>query len=489
MLLGAGDVLMAVRGGQKIRSRWLQISLYALVFSMTAATARVVARAAGNTVLDSVGALATATAAALVVVIAVALIVNGKTSLRPFGRIWLSVFGLMTLASLCVGLIAYNNDPSEASKDLASYVFFGSAVVMGSSRSAWSVLRGPLLLACTLSVLLAVIGVVQFRQVAVNVAAGTRLAGRDTSLNNILPVFGILPILLFTLPWWRRAELLAIVLAWSSAVTAAVLLQSRLEFSYWVLCGLIAGAIVVTGYCTRGYRPAVNRSFIALVSAGVIVAALAMFGGTIGAQASSLLERFDGKINKGSAYEDGALGVIGSENERWAILADCWNDFEWTERIRGRGMGGSFTWLTPIIDARNENSRREREEVLWLEDARTFGRRQIEVGWGNPFIKGGLLLSGWMILGTVVAIVAAVRSRSPFAIACALAVLVNGAYAVFGGDFIIGALAKMLGAGLPIGFLLSRGWRSDPWVGILRARPRSEPGRRIPSITEPSAQT
>jgi hypothetical protein len=76
-----------------------------------------------------------------------------------------------------------------------------------------------------------------------------------------------------------------------------------------------------------------------------------------------------------------------------------------------------------------------------------------------------------MILGVLVAITAAIRSRSRFAMVCALVITVNGAYALFGGDFIVGALAKMLGEGLPIGFLLSRGWCSDYWVGVLRARP------------------
>ena len=75
-------------------------------------------------------------------------------------------------------------------------------------------------------------------------------------------------------------------------------------------------------------------------------------------------------------------------------------------------MGGSFEWVTSIVDAANEQSRRERQDALWLDDAKVFGRRQIEVGWGNPFIKGGLLLTGWMILGVSVAIAAAIRSRS-----------------------------------------------------------------------------
>ncbi len=446
----------------------LKVALYLLALLTAVASARPLAQNSEISALDGLGALATGAAVGLSFAIAVLLVLTGRASLRPFGHMWMAVYGLLITAALGVGLFIYKNDPIQTAKDFASFICFGSAIVIGSSRAAWSVLRGPLLLACLLSVLLGVVGIMQFRQFAGDVETGTRVAGRDTSLNNLLPVFGMLPLALFTMPWWRRTGLIIIVLAWCSATTAAVLLQSRLESAYWILCGLTTVIIVISNYCTVGFRPATKRSFVVVVVVCVMGVALAVLGGTIRAQAASLLERLDGKIQNDRAYDGGALSVLGSENERWRILSDCWSDFEPAERIRGRGMGGSFESITTIVDAPNEQSRRERQDALWLDDAKVFGRRQIEVGWGNPFIKGGLLLTGWMILGVSVAIAAAISSRSPFAIVCALAIAVNVAYALFGGDFIVGAMAKMLGEGLPIGFLLSCLSGRDPWVGTLR---------------------
>ena len=446
----------------------LRVALYLLVLLIGVASARPFAQAVKIDTLDGLGALATVAAVGLSCAIAVVLVLAGRASLRPFGRMWMAVYALLITVALGVGLFLYKNDPVETAKDFASFISFGSAIVIGSSRAAWSVLRGPLLFVCLLSVLLGVVGVMQFRQFAGDVEIGTRIAGRETSLNNLLPVFGMLPLALFTMPWWRRTGLLIIVFACCSAVTAAVLLQSRLESAYWICCGLIMVILVISNYCTVGFRPATKRSFVLAVVVCVMGVAIAVLGGTIRAQTASLLERFDGKIQTNRVYDGGALAVLGSENERWGILFDCWSDFGPAERIRGRGMGGSFEWLTSIVDATNEQSRRERQDALWLDDAKTFGRRQIEVGLGIPFIKGGLLLTSWMILGVLAAITAAIRSRSRFAVVCALVITVNGAYALFGGDFIVSALAKMLGEGLPIGFLLSHGWRSDPWVGVLR---------------------
>lgn len=461
---------MALSEPQTSFEKSLKVALYLLVLLTAFASARPLAQNSEISTLDGLGALATGAAVGLSFAIAVLLVLTGRASLRPFGHMWVGVYGLLITAALGVGLFLYKNDPTETAKDFASFICFGSAVVIGSSRAAWSVLRGPLLLACLLSVLLGVVGVMQFRQFAVDVETGTRVAGRDTSLNNLLPVFGMLPLALFTMPWWRLTGLVIIVLAWCSATTAAVLLQSRLESAHWIFCGLITVILVIRNYCTVGFRPATKRSFVVVVVVCVMGVALAVLGGTIRAQAASLLERLDGKIQIDRAYDGGALSVLGSENERWRILSDCWSDFGPAERICGRGMGGSFEWVTSIVDAANEQSRRERQDALWLDDAKVFGRRQIEVGWGNPFIKGGLLLTGWMILGVSVAIAAAIRSRSRFAVVCALVIIVNGAYALFGGDFIIGALAKMLGEGLPIGFLLSYLSGVDPWVGTLRNR-------------------
>lgn len=478
---------MDLNQGRASFEKLLNISLYLLVLLISVATARPIAQASEIAILDEVFPLATVAAVGLSFAVAAVLVVTGRAPLRPFGRIWVAGYGLMIVVALGVGLLLYKNDTVETGRDFASFICFGSAIVIGSSRAAWLVLRGPLLFACGLSVLFGVVGVIQFWQFSDNLAMGSRVAGRDTSLNNLLPMFGMLPIALFTMSWWRRTGVMVIILAWCSATTAAVLMQSRLEFSYWILCGLIAVIIVITNYCTIGYRPATKRSFVVVFVVCVMCVAMAVLGGTIRAQASSLLERLDGAIESDRTYAGGALAVLGSENERWGILGDCWNDFGLAERIRGRGMGGSFEWLTSIMDAGNEQSRRERQDALWLDDAKTFGRRQIEVGWGNPFIKGGLLLTGWMILGVSVAIAAAIRSRSPFAVVCALAIIVNGVYGLFGGDFIIGALGKMLGEGLALGFLLSRGFRSDPWIGALRARSQSERGRQISAITAPSS--
>jgi len=467
----------------------LKVALYLLVLLIAVACVRPIAQTLEIVALDRLGAFATGAAVGLSCFVAAVLVLTGRTSLRTFGRIWVAVYGLLITAALGVGLFLYKNDAVETGKDFASFICFGSAIIIGSSRAAWSVLRGPLLLACSLSVLLGVVGIMQFLKFAGDLEAGIRVAGRDASLNNLLPVFGMLPLALFTMSWWRRTGLIIIFFAWCSATTAAVLLQGRLESSYWICCGLITVILVICNYCTVGFRPTTNRSFVVVVAVCVMGISMALLGGTIRAQTSSLLERLDGKIEIGKKYDSGAIAVLGSENERWRIFYDCWSDFGLVERIRGRGMGGSFEWLASIEASVNERSRRERQDALWLDDAKTFGRRQIEVGLGIPFIKGGLLLTGWIILGAFVAIAAAIRSRSPFAVVCALVIIVNGAYDVFGGDFITGALAKMLGEGLPIGFLLSHGWRSDPWVTVLRARPLSEPGRHIPAIPEPSPKT
>ena len=458
---------MAVKDPSTTTVSVLRVSLYVLISLIAIDAARPLAEASGNESSFVWGTLPSAAAVGVSMAIAVVVLLSGSVSLRPIGRVWLVIYGLLTTAALGVGLILYENDPSETARDFAAFLLFGSAVVIGSSRAVWSELRGPVVFACLLSVALGVVGVIQHLRFSGDVATGTRLAGRDTALNNLVPVFGMLPLAILFSPWWRPSDLIAVVFAWCSALTSAILIQSRLESAYWICCGLIAGILFTKNYCTGGYRPATKRSFVIAVCACVMAGVVGVYGGTIKAQAASLLERFGGKLDANLSYSS-PLAVLGSENERWGILSSCWNDFGFVERLCGRGMGGSFEWTAPIDEAVNERVRLERQDILWLDDAGKFGRRHMEVGWGSPFIKGGVLLTGWIVLGVVVAIAAAIRSRSPFAVICALVVIVNVAYSVFGGDFNIGAKGKLLSTGLAIGFLLSALVGSDPWAKNLR---------------------
>jgi len=470
--------VMAVRDPSTTTASVLRVSLYILISLMAIATARPLAEGSESESSFVWGALPSAAAVGVSMAIAVVVLLSGRASLCPIGRVWLVVYGLLTTAALGVGLILYQNDPIETARDFATFIFFGSAVAIGSSRAVWSELRGPVLFACLLSVALGVVGVMQHLHFSEDVATGTRLAGRDTALNNLLPVFGMLPLAILFSPWWRPRDLIVVVFAWCSALTSATLIQSRLESVYWICCGFIAMILVTKNYCTLGYRPVAKRSFVMAVCVCVMAGAIGVYGETIKAQATSLLERLDGKLDTNLSYSS-ALAVLGSENERWVILGSCWNDFGFSERLCGRGMGGSFEWTAPIDEAVGERVRLERQDNLWLDDASKFGRRHMEVGWGNPFIKGGVLLTGWIALGGVVAIAAAIRSRSPFAVICALVVIMNGAYAAFGGDFIIGAKEKLLGEGLAIGFLLSSLVGSDPWIGNLRNDPFVRASRRV----------
>ena len=292
-----------------------------------------------------------------------------------------------------------------------------------------------------------------------------RLAGSEISLNNLS---GTLPIVSFALQSWGLIEVVAICFAWLGAFCLALSEQSRLEGACRALCGVTATTLVASRYCTHGHRPQLNRSFYALIR-GIFLClgSVAYLDESVRASTAALAIRLSGEDQQRGVYESGFMGSLNLENEHFKIFQECWDDFSPMERLAGRGMGGSFEWLTGNQNATNKKARLEREDKYWLEDGQKFGRRAKEIGWGNPFIKGGLLFSGWIMLASFVAITAAIRSRSPFAVVCGLVVLVNGIYRSFGGDFLVGSMAKMLGGGLSIGFLLSRGWRSDPWVGHL----------------------
>ena len=447
---------------------FLGLSLYTIILLQAIASSRFLARGLGLELLDAAGGLAGGATVGVAVITSAYLLATGETSMRSFGRIWLAIYSLLVIMSSGIGFFFYKNDLAELGREFAAYAFFGSAVVIGSSVRTWAALRAPLLLACILILPLCLIGFSQFRSVAAEADIGTRLAGSEISINNLSGFFGLLPIVLFTLQWWGRIEVVVICLAWSAAFCSALLQQSRLEGAYWVLCGVIATILVASKYYTHGHRPQLNRSFYALIG-GIFLClgSVACLNESVRASTVALAIRLSGEDQQRDFYESGFIGNFSHENERFQVLQDCWNDFSPMERVHGRGLGGSFEWLTDIENAANKTARLEREDKYWLEDGQKFGRRAIEIGWGNPFLKGGLLFSGWIMLASFVAITAAIRSRSPFAVVCGLVVLVNGIYSSFGGDFLVGSMMKMLGGGLSIGFLLSRGWRSDPWVGYL----------------------
>ena len=469
---------------------FLGFSLYIIILLQAFASSRFLARGFGFELLDAAGGLATGASVGVAVITATYLLATGGTSMRSFGRIWLVIYSLLVMASLGTGLFFYQNDLAEMGREFATYAFFGSAVVIGSSGRIWAALRGPLLLACILILPLSFIGFLQFKSVASEVAIGTRLAGSEISINNLSSLFSILPLVLFTLQWWGRFGVVVICLCWSSAFILALLQQSRLEAAYWVLCGVIAVILVTFRYCTLGHRSRVNLSFYALIGSILLcIGSVAYLDASVRANTNALLNRLSGEDQERESYGLGFMGNFSYENERFKIFQDCWNDFSTMECVYGRGMGGSFEWLSDIMNAPNQTARHEREEKFWLEDSKKFGRRQMEFGWGNPFIKGGLLFSGWIVLASFAAISAAIRSHSRFAVVCGLAIFVNAIYTSFGGDFLVGSIQKLLCTGLLIGFLLSREWRSDPWVGVLRERVKPVRVRSTPTTASSSAVT
>lgn len=164
-------------------------------------------------------------------------------------------------------------------------------------------------------------------------------------------------------------------------------------------------------------------------------------------------------------YDAGIFGPFTRQNERLHVLSGCIQDLDATELVIGRGLGGAFRWPAYINSRMNPDLRAARVRLHWLHDQGYIGRREMEVGHGNPLLKGGAVLVALLWSATAVALWSAARApRTPFRLACGLVVLGSFLYSTMGGDYLPSTTYRSLVTAACIGWLLAPAVRRDPWA-------------------------
>jgi hypothetical protein len=361
------------------------------------------------------------------------------------------------------GAFIQGNDYSEAIRSLGAMLMLPASTILGD-RLAGTGGRGTVKAISTLSIgagAVTTVGVLELSGKFDDLYVGTRLPGADTSLNSVAELFIGPSAAIFFVAATPPSVQVWNSIAWAACLLGAVLCQTRLGVGY-----LLASVVVAAGCygrfrsTTAAYTRSVRMGTMAL--AALLIAIPVVVTSPLATQLDSLLHRFRMGFQSGDdALVDTGPNIVHS---RWGIFGECWQDLSRTERIFGRGLGASFPWDRPIQEAPTEVALLERQAALWIAEREYFGRREMEVGWGNLVLQGGVVLAAWVLYGFIWAIRQSWHSGLPQgrSIAAVLGLVVI--YNMWGGDFLTSSLPKLFVEGLLIGWGFSLGHARKPEI-------------------------
>jgi len=237
-----------------------------------------------------------------------------------------------------------------------------------------------------------------------------------------------------------------------------VLFQKRLgTFETLIyLAGFFILIPVLANYRNQQDRVEDAKLFLGLLTAATLATVVSVILGAdlLLAQAEALYQRFIGAGTGQSRDQLGLLATLFTENERYALARQIFEDFNAWDTLFGRGMGGHFT-IEVALNA-NDEVRAQQYLSLYLDDIGAFGRRGIEIGWLMPFMKGGLLLMGVMLTGVMAGLSRLRFLRDdPFTLAAWAWLLIELLYLTQGGGFVVSTSYRVILLGACLGRCLA----------------------------------
>lgn len=372
-----------------------------------------------------------------------------------FGAAWVVVMAIASTFSLFYGL-ARGYYVREAVQDYAPYVILSTFALIGSRRSFWEDLVAILPWLIGAGLVLNTIGLVGIGEL-IERDVGERV-GRESVGYRTQAVLGFWGMALFLM---RRRSFFFKIMATGALgfyLLQQVLFQKRLgtSESFIYLGGFFILIPILASYRNKQDQIEDAKLFFGLLTAAAATAiGFAILGyDLLLAQIQSLYQRFIG-VGVGQSREQiGILATLFTENERYVIARQMFNDFNAWETFFGRGMGGHFA-IEVTLNA-NDQVRAQQYLSLYLNDIGAFGRRGIEVGWLMPFIKGGLVLTVVVLTG-VIASLARLRflRNDPITLAAWLWLLIEMFYLTQGGGFIVSASYRVILLGACLGRCLA----------------------------------
>lgn len=379
-----------------------------------------------------------------VALLPVAVMAYGLREGSVFGRLaeparaWVAAVTALALALFADGWLRRGYDVTAALHDLAPYLTIAACVVLGAMPDALADADRPLV--CLFAAALAVnaLGMTEMTAVVSEAQsddrAGVAIVGYRTQ-----GALAFWPLLFLTARLRGRAARVLVCAGVWFVLAQQVLFQKRSPTFRIAL--FLAVFFLVLPLATRRRDPAVERTLrrtFAAVGAVAVVLALAAAPWLFQGQALGLWDRISGQ-----RYSGGAAGMLTWENERFYEASMFFGTLEPADWAIGRGFGGYF-----VPD--------DREWGTWLDDAGTYGRRQLHVGGLMPFFKGGLALALTYYAGLALALARGRRRLAePFAAAAFFVVLLHAVFLLQEGWFVMSMSFDLAMVGLCMGHLLA----------------------------------
>lgn len=371
------------------------------------------------------------------------------------GAAWVAIMALASTSSLLYG-VARGYYIREAVQDYAPYVILGAFVLIGARRGFWEDLVAILPWLLGGALVINTIGLAGIGDL-IEKDVGERV-GRESVGYRTQAVLGFWGMALFLMRRRSFAFKFTAVAALLFYLLQQVLFQKRLGTSETLiyLAGFFILIPVLANYRNQQDRVEDAKLFLGLLTAATAAAVVSVILGAdlLLAQAQSLYQRFIGAGAGQTREQLGFFATLFTENERYALASQIFEDFSAWDTLVGRGMGGHFT-IELALNA-NDDVRAQQYLSFYLDDIGAFGRRGIEIGWLMPFIKGGLLLMGIMLAG-VIAGMARLRflRDDPFTMAAWTWLLIELLYLTQGGGFVVSASYRVILLGACLGRCLA----------------------------------
>lgn len=368
-----------------------------------------------------------------------------------FGSAWVAVMAAASTASLLYG-IARGYYVREAIQDYAPYVILGSFVLIGARRGFWEDLVALLPWLLGGALVINTIGLAGIGDL-IEKDIGERV-GRESVGYRTQAVLGFWGMALFLMRRRSFAFKFTAVAALLFYLLQQVLFQKRLGTSETLiyLGGFFILIPILANYRNQQDRVEDAKLFLGLLTAATAAAVVSVILGAdlLLAQAQALYQRFIGAGTGQSREQLGLVATLFTENERYALAWQMFDDFNAWDTLFGRGMGGHFT-IQVTLNA-NDEVRAQQYLSMYLDDIGAFGRRGIEVGWLMPFMKGGLMLMGVMLAG-VAAGLARLRflRDDPFTMAAWAWLFIELLYLTQGGGFVVSTSYRVILLGACLG--------------------------------------
>lgn len=368
-----------------------------------------------------------------------------------FGTAWVAVMAAVSTASLLYG-VARGYYLREAVQDYAPYVILGAFALIGARRGFWEDLVEimPWLLGAALVInTIGLAGIGDLIEKDIGERVGRESVGYRTQA--VLGFWGMALFLMRRRSFFFKFTAVAALLFY---LLQQVLFQKRLGTTETLiyLGGFFILIPILANYRNQQDRVEDAKLFLGLLTAATLAAVASVILGAdlLLAQAQSLYQRFIGVGTGQSRDQLGILATLFTENERYALARQMFDDFNAWDTLFGRGMGGHFT-IEVTLNA-NDEVRAQQYLSMYLDDIGAFGRRGIEIGWLMPFMKGGLALMGVMLAG-VAAGLARLRSLrdDPFTMAAWAWLFIELLYLTQGGGFVVSTSYRVILLGACLG--------------------------------------